>query len=78
MPGQARRPKIPRKIETEVLVRSRRRCCLCVFLDNDFSVKHVQIAHLDHDRTNNKIDNLTPLCLFHHDEYDISRVRASV
>jgi hypothetical protein len=65
-----RRPKIPLLIETKVLTRSKRRCCLCVGLQADFSEKRIQIAHIDHDRNNNKEDNLVALCLIHHDEYD--------
>jgi hypothetical protein len=68
-----RRRKIPKEIEKKVLIRSRRKCCLCVHLDGDISVKPVQIAHIDHDRNNNKLDNLVVLCLNHHDEYDSKR-----
>lgn len=56
--------------EKEVLIRSARRCCLCFGLENDFSLKRGQIAHLDHDRSNDLLDNLVFLCLEHHDEYD--------
>ena len=64
------RQKVPEKVQTHVLVSSRRRCCLCVYLDGELSVKRGQIAHLDGDRNNNKVDNLAFLCLRHHDEYD--------
>lgn len=53
-----------------MLVQSRRRCCVCYGLKRDDSVKKGQIAHLDHDRNNNTLRNLTFLCLEHHDEYD--------
>ena len=33
-------------------------------------MKAGQIAHLDGDRVNNRIDNLAFLCLVHHDDYD--------
>ena len=65
-----RRPKLPSQTETEVLIHSRRRCCLCFGLNFDTSYKRIQIAHLDGDRENNKIDNLAALCQHHHDEYD--------
>ena len=64
------RPRIPAETETRVLVRSRRRCALCFGLHRDSSVKQGQIAHLDRDCSNNKIDNLAFLCLDHHDQYD--------
>lgn len=67
------RPPIQKSTETEVLVRSRRRCCLCVFLNGDLSVKQIQIAHLDHNCENNNPENLVALCLLHHDEYDSRR-----
>jgi hypothetical protein len=65
-----RRKKIPQKIETDVLVRSKRKCCLCYFLENDFATKVGQIAHLDHNPSNNIFDNLVWLCFEHHNQYD--------
>ena len=76
MPEQRRvqplksRSKIPLETETEVLLRSRRRCALCFGLNRDASIKRGQIAHLNRDRSNNKIENLAFLCLDHHDQYD--------
>lgn len=66
----SKRSSVPKDNETEVLVRSRRRCCLCTFLNGDLSIKKLQIAHLDRNPRNNKVDNLVALCLDHHDEYD--------
>jgi hypothetical protein len=43
---------------------------LCFGLKADLKVKAGQIAHLDHNPSNNNLDNLAWLCLFHHDEYD--------
>lgn len=63
----------PRQTVTEILVRSRRRCCLCACLENDFSVKPVQIAHIDHNPSNSNPTNLIPLCVPHHDDYDSKR-----
>jgi hypothetical protein len=64
------RQKIPQIIETQLLTSCRRRCCICYGLERDFRVKQGQIAHLDGNRDNNKIDNLAFLCLAHHDNYD--------
>ena len=64
------RSGIPRKTENKVLLSSRRRCAICFGLNRDDSEKRGQIAHLDHDRSNNKIGNLAFLCLDHHDQYD--------
>ena len=64
------RPKLPAAIETAVLTRSRRRCCLCVYLDDNDVVRRGQVAHLNRERTDNRFENLVWLCLEHHDEYD--------
>lgn len=68
-----KRPPLPKEIETEVLIRSRRRCCLCVFLRGDLTVKRIQIAHIDHNNSNNNSENLVALCQEHHDDYDSKR-----
>jgi len=65
-----RRKRIPEETVAELLVCSRRRCCLCYGLDRDLTEKQGQIAHLDGDRSNNDPDNLAFLCLSHHDRYD--------
>lgn len=66
--------KRPRKRNTpnevETLVSSKRRCCICFGLHRDSNEKKGQIAHLDHDRSNDALDNLAWLCLEHHDDYD--------
>jgi len=64
------RKKILGDRETQVLTASGRRCCLCTGLYDDYEVKQGQIAHLDHDPSNNSIENLAFLCLGHHDWYD--------
>lgn len=65
----AQRKKNP-KAEMEVLLKSKRRCCLCFGLNQDLKEKKGQIAHLDKDPSNDKLDNLAFLCLDHHDQYD--------
>lgn len=64
------RPKVPVETQTRVITLSRRRCALCFGLEGDLSVKRGQIAHLDHNPSNNELDNVVFLCLPHHDEYD--------
>lgn len=66
----ARRKRTPTQTETEVLVRSRRRCCICFGLEGDLGEKEGQIAHLDGDPSNNALDNLAFLCFKHHNRYD--------
>ena len=68
-----RRPTIPTTTQTELLTQSRRRCCLCFGLKSDIEVKDGQIAHLDRNVSNNRLDNLAWLCLPHHDNYDSIR-----
>ena len=70
MAKSSRRKTISREVETEVLVLSRRRCCICFAINRDFSEKKGQIAHLDKERTNPNLENLAYLCLDHHDSYD--------
>lgn len=67
---RAPRPKLPAAIETAVLTRSRRRCCLCVYLDGNDVVRRGQVAHLNRQRDDHRFENLVWLCLEHHDEYD--------
>jgi len=64
------RASIPEAVQTAVLLRSRRRCCLCFGLNRDTGMKNGQIAHIDRDHANATEDNLVFLCLEHHDAYD--------
>ncbi len=64
------RKPLPRDAETAVLVRSRRRCCICFGIDRDTRPKPGQIAHLDKSNANHADSNLAFLCFTHHDEYD--------
>lgn len=74
-PPHKKRKSIPIAIETAVLIRSRRRCCLCVFWEDDRLQKDGQIAHVDHDPSNCAEDNLAYLCLKHHNEYDSKQIQ---
>lgn len=66
----APRATISPQVIADVLVASRRRCCLCFALSNDAGEKKGQVAHLDRDSSNSARDNLVFLCLDHHDQYD--------
>lgn len=54
----------------EVFIASRRRFCLCVFLEGKDERCKGQIAHLNRDPSDSRLENLVFLCLEHHDEYD--------
>jgi hypothetical protein len=64
------RAKISEAVEARLLLESRRRCCLCVFLNQDQREKQVQVAHISRDRSDSSYENLVILCLNHHDRYD--------
>ncbi|MGV2288720.1 hypothetical protein AAHK20_08380 [Trinickia sp. YCB016] len=66
------RKTIPDDTVADLLVSTRRRCCLCFFLKGDETQKKVQIAHINRKRDDNRSENLVPLCLDHHDDYDSS------
>ncbi|OGP51268.1 MAG: hypothetical protein A2Y79_03565 [Deltaproteobacteria bacterium RBG_13_43_22] len=58
------------EIQAYILLKARRRCCICFGLNRDTSIKQGQIAHLDGDPSNNAETNLAFLCFDHHDQYD--------
>jgi len=60
----------PAETETEVLIKSARRCALCYYLVGDLTEKHGQIAHIDQNPSHSKEDNLVFLCIEHHSLYD--------
>ena len=64
------RKALTKNVEAEVLIGSRRRCAICFGLNRDFSIKKGQIAHIDHNSSNDKLNNLVFLCFEHHDAYD--------
>ena len=53
-----------------MLLRSRRRCCLCFGFDRDATQKNGQLAHIDRNPAKSAADDLAFLCLDHHNEYD--------
>lgn len=64
------RKAIPDPVQNAVLLKCRRRCCLCFWLDGNDDVKKGQLAHLDHDNSNPDEQNIVFLCYDHHEEYD--------
>lgn len=64
------RVKILPEVREEVLMRCRRRCCVCFGLRGDLGIKDGQLAHLDQNRVNPKIENLAFLCLECHKQFD--------
>ena len=58
---------IPKDIAAKVLFLSDRTCCVC-----NQQGKQVQIHHIDEDPSNNEIDNLSVLCLEHHNDTMVS------
>lgn len=66
----SKRKNISADVQTELLRLSARRCCLCFGLDGDFGEKKGQIAHVNQDASDARLENLAWLCLDHHDGYD--------
>ncbi len=64
------RKAISDELQNSVLLKSRRRCCLCFWLEGIDEVVKGQIAHLDQNPQNAEEQNLVFLCHNHHDEYD--------
>lgn len=64
------RKLIAQEVQDSILLKSRRRCCICYGLRRDISIREGQIAHLDQNPSNNASDNLAFLCLEHHNWYD--------
>lgn len=52
------------------MTNSRRRCCLCLYLDHRDEVRAGQIAHVNRNSGDSSFENLVFLCLEHHDQYD--------
>lgn len=64
------RKKFPKAVETKVLLASRRRCAFCFGFDGDTTEKEGQLAHVDRDRSNVRLENAAFLCTRHHARYD--------
>ncbi|KAB0671067.1 hypothetical protein F6V30_00295 [Oryzomonas sagensis] len=64
------RKHVKSSTQAAVLVRARRRCCICFGLNRDTTLKQGQIAHLDQNPANDVEDNLAFLCFNHHNQYD--------
>ena len=71
-----KRPKIPKDVELQVILRSARRCAMCYALQSDSGIHDGQISHIDHKPTNNDPENLVFLCLSHHNDYDTKKSQA--
>lgn len=67
-----KRKTVPAQVEKAVLLKSRRRCCLCYWLLGIDKMDRGQIVHLDQDCSNSEESNLAFLCTDHHDEFDSS------
>ena len=65
----ARKP-IPPVVQADIVIKSKRRCALCVGLEGNTSERPGQIAHLNGDHSDNRFENLVWLCLEHHDKFD--------
>lgn len=66
----SQRKRIDSDTEALVLSKCARRCCICLYLNQDLDIKQGQIAHLDQDPSNASETNLAFLCLDHHSQYD--------
>ncbi|QEL11682.1 hypothetical protein FY550_11400 [Kushneria phosphatilytica] len=64
------RSKLPQIAEQTVLTKSLRRCALCFGLNQDSTQKRGQIAHLNKNKNDNRVENLAFLCFDHHDTFD--------
>lgn len=69
------RTTVDKSVMQDVLLKSRRRCCLCYAAGIDRPVDG-QIAHITADRSDSSEDNLVFLCLDHHRQFDSSGKRA--
>lgn len=68
---------IPDAVAKQVLVKCRRRCCLCYFLEGDSGQKDGQLCHIDgNSAKSDDEENLVFLCLRHHNEFDTKSFQA--
>lgn len=66
------RKTTPKRNIDDIIIKSGRRCAICYGLHNKSDIKKGQVAHLDKNPANTKVENLVFLCLDHHDGYDSS------
>ena len=66
----ATREPVKQNVRDELLVRCRRRCCLCFFDKGELEPKLLQLAHIDRNSANSDEKNLACLCTPCHEEYD--------
>lgn len=60
-----------RAAEDAVLIKCRRRCCLCVYFNGDHRRRNGQLAHMNKDRSSPREEDLVFLCTdIHHNEFD--------
>lgn len=68
---ETKRVSVPADLQARIKYNCRNRCALCAALNNDYSEKQGQIAHIDHNSSHSyDYNNLVCLCLAHHDKYD--------
>jgi hypothetical protein len=70
MRRRCKRIPISAEVEKHVLLASRRRCCICYFLQRKDEERKGQLAHLSHDPSDSSFENIVWLCLEHHDAFD--------
>lgn len=73
MANRKTRKKIPDSVQAQILIESKRRCCLCFHFSKDLEIKTGQIAHLNKKNHDHRVENLAFLCFKHHDDYDSTR-----
>jgi len=64
------RKSITPTVQADVIIKSKRRCALCVGVDENYNERPGQIAHLNGNHADNRFENLVWLCLEHHDRFD--------
>jgi hypothetical protein len=73
MEKKGKRKDFPIEVQLEILLKCRRTCALCYYLEGELNWKPGQLAHIDRDPSNVSKENAAYLCMPHHDEYDSER-----
>ena len=72
-----KRKPVPKDLQDELLFLSSRRCCVCYGQIGDLEPKpYGQLAHLNRNPTDNRLDNLAYLCIDHYGQYDAPHTQA--